>query len=32
MSRGSYICEGSYNQGFLRLGFLDQGVPISRGS
>lgn len=34
---GSYIYGGSYNHGFLHLGFLDLGVlmvrvPISRGS
>lgn len=32
MSRGSYICGGSYNQGFLCLGFLDLGVLMFRGS
>ena len=32
MSRGSYIHGGSYNQGFLRLEFLDLGVLMFRGS
>ena len=36
-SSGSYIYGGSYNHGFLHLGFLDLGVlmfrvPISSGS
>ena len=33
MSRGSYFYGGSYNyQGLLRLGFLDLGVLMFRGS
>ena len=32
MSSGSYFYGGSYNQGLLRLEFLDLGVLMFRGS